>query len=136
MTVDRIQRQIAQTALSICTQVEETWTTYSSKLNSVAKKVTAAVFPILYVASCLLLFTSQSSMFVIGGLVSVLEPNFMHTRIDRICQIWQSLSTISRAVAVAGGLIAFPITTALASFFMGGSVILKLIEMRAETPSQ
>jgi hypothetical protein len=97
-------------------------------VQSCAKKVEEISLPIFKVVASLLLFTAQSSMFVIGALVGVVSPEFMRNSIDRICLIWNSFSIGEKAAALVAGVIAFPITTALGAFFVAGNFSLHLLE--------
>ncbi len=134
--VQRVSSYIAEGATGAYQYASNMCEEYLPSLHHCAKKVEEIAIPILRIAIGLLLFTSQSSMFVLGSLVSILNPDFMHTSIDRICLIWNGLSISGKVVAIAGGIIAFPITTAISSFFVGGAFALDLLQKAYSSQEQ
>jgi hypothetical protein len=126
-SVQEFSSYVAQEATKAYQYTCEKWEQNLPILQETATKVANIAIPVINVGIGFLLFAAQSSMFVLGGLVSVLAPEFMQTSIDRIRLIWNDLSIGGKAVSLIGGTVAFPITTAIAAFFVGGHFTLNLL---------
>lgn len=91
---------------------------------------------ILLTAGKLILFAAQSAMFSIGVIVSAMNPQFMKGSIDRISSLWRRQNLFQQGLIVAGAAVAWPISLAAASFFVGGSIGLSLLGETQETLHQ
>ena len=103
----------------------------STQANETAIKVLNASIPVLKTTAGALLFLSQSSMFVLGGLVGVLAPTFMDSSINRICHVWENLGLFEKTLFATGGIVAFPISMASVAFFVGGHCSLYLQSLKS-----
>ncbi len=100
------------------------------------ERVRDIALPILLAIGGTILFAAQSSMFVIGVFVSIMNPAILQGALGRISSIWRRQHIISQCLIVAGAAMAWPISLAAASFFLGGHVGLSLLPHEDQTASE
>lgn len=66
------------------------------------------------------LFLSNSSLFVLGAVVSVINKDIIDHSIAKIGNVWEKLSAPKRALVITAAVFAWPISLASAAFFVGG----------------
>lgn len=130
--VQEFSHYIALQTTQIYDSAHSQWESLNPSLLEAARKTYEAAKPAIKLAICFLLFAGQTSMFVIGAVVTLLAPEFMRKSIGRIERIWNNLAPEEKVFVFVGGLVAFPITTAIAAFFAGGLITLDHLPRTAE----
>ncbi len=91
------------------------------------EKIQRAVTPIFLGICAVGLFLSNSSLFVLGGIASVLFPDVTDSAIERIISIWRQMHWVFKTLVVLTAVTyALPISLALGALFAGAKVSLYL----------
>jgi hypothetical protein len=132
---DGCMQTFVNTVSHACHSTQNFIEEHTSRLYAQTEKIRDVACKILASIVGGLLFVSQSSMFVFGILVAVINPAIMKESIDRITSAWNSQSKWSQCLIVAAGAVASSISLAASAFFFGGSLCLSWQEHPQEPSS-
>jgi hypothetical protein len=95
-------------------------------LSEMVHKTNSVAISVLKMIVSIVLFLSNSSLFVLGALTAALFPQQMRECIERIINVWNGLDFGGKALVISAGAIGWPISLAAFSFLLGAHTSLTL----------
>lgn len=80
----------------------------------------------LQILATSVLFLSNSSFFVLGAVVSVINKALIDHSVAKIGNVWENLTAAKKALVITAAVFAWPISLASAAFFTGGHLSSRL----------
>jgi len=102
-----------------CTNVSNFIESQREPFSQTVEKIQEMALPVLQFSVGTILFLTNSSLFVLGAVAGAVFPEPLNSAIERINGIWQGQSMFFKATVITGVVIAWPISLALSSFFIG-----------------
>jgi hypothetical protein len=134
-SVQDFAKIMVQTASEAYRSIESFFLEHTPQFYEAAEKIQKIIVPILQTIGVGILLASQSSMFAIGILVSIMNPKMIENSIRRISIIWEKQNVFTRAIIVAAATVAWPISLAASAFFVAGNLGVIMVAEDAEASS-
>jgi hypothetical protein len=107
---------------------------FGDDIVPIAQKVNAFVIQCFLTFCSALLFLSVNSMFFAGLVFALINPNMMEDWIIKIVEFWNKQLFSVQCFLTLAGVLAWPMSTACAAFFVGGYTCLSFQGRKVQVP--